>query len=465
MSEKYSNIDDLYRDKFKDFELYPPDHIWENIRKEIGNPGPGKGGTTWPKGGIIGITILLIVISSLTFYFLQNTVGRNPVNEIKSIEQSGNHLNKSIPRTVKTDKSSIKENSDQQDSNSEIAKSQNLAKRFEIGDNKNLPSGKTSLNIDKSSIVHESEAEKILTENEDNKDAIDMTRAVSEFNNKPGDGSENSAATDSEDYFTEEIIKESSPNQVIMENKHEHPAESAPSQTSDYGRKGNWSAGLFLSPEVIFYPSSSDFNSRSYSIDLHAIYNLSGFILQTGIGVGLSSDNGNYKIDYNRFIGSYDDVYDVTFDTINGQLIPVYHTETVDVYDTIDQVTITPTKRKYTYLNIPFLVGYGNEGKRFGWSIKTGPAFSLLIHENVPDISLGDSQDKIIGIDNEIPGRLKTNWQFVLTGGASYRISNSFNFMLEPVFRYYLNSAYEQNSTISKRPYSVGIRAGVVLEF
>lgn len=455
MNEKYSNIDDLYRDKFKDFELYPPDHVWENIKKEIGHPNPGKGGQSLSKGGIIGITILLVLISSLTFYFLQSTVGRDPGNEINTIEQSGYHLNKSVPRTVKTENLRKNEKSDPIAKNSGSEKNQNLPARFDLDQGATLPSGKTSLSVDDHIIVTESEIDQYQPEQDRNEAPVDKVVTISEFDNKPG----------SDDYFTEEKTNKEVSEQYILENENENSAEPALIKTSDYGRKGNWGVGLFFSPEMIFYPSSSEFNSRSYSFDLHAIYSLSGFILQSGIGVGLSSDNGNYMIDYNRYLGSYDDVYDITFDTINGVLIPVYHTESVEVYDTIDHITITPTKRKYTYLNIPLLVGYGYEGKRFGWSIKTGPSISILINENVPDIGLGDSQNKILGIEDELPGRLKTNWQFVLTGGASYKLSNSFNFMLEPVFRYYINSAYEQNNTISKRPYSFGIRAGLVLGF
>jgi len=465
MNEKYSNIDDLYRDKFKDFELYPPDHVWENVKKEIGHPNAGKGGQSLSKGGIIGLTILLVVISTLTFYFLQNTIGRNPAKDIKSSEQSGIPLNKSVPRSVKSDSFDKNEKLGLKAKDSGIEKYQDLPTRFDLVQGKNLPSGKTSLSVDEHIIVSESKNGQNLPQEGQNQTLVDKVFTASDFNTKPGDGYEFTVTDDSDDYFTEEKITDDNSDPELVQNNIENSGESAPIQTSDYGRKGNWGAGLFFSPEMIFYPSSSNFNSRSYSFDLHAIYSLSGFILQTGVGVGMSSDNGNYKIDYNRYLGSYDDVYEVTFDTINGQVIPVYHTESIDVYDSIDYITITPTKRKYTYLNIPLLVGYGYEGKRFGWSIKTGPSISILIHENVPDISLGDSQDKILGIENELPGRLKTNWQFMLTGGASYKLSNSLNFMLEPVFRYYINSAYEQNNTISKRPYSFGIRAGLVLGF
>ena len=77
MVKKYSNIDDLFRDKFKDFELYPPDHIWENIKKQVQGSGAGKAGRSISNGGIIGITILLIITSLFTIYLLQGTSGKD----------------------------------------------------------------------------------------------------------------------------------------------------------------------------------------------------------------------------------------------------------------------------------------------------------------------------------------------------------------------------------------------------
>ncbi len=216
---------------------------------------------------------------------------------------------------------------------------------------------------------------------------------------------------------------------------------------------------------MIFNPAVTGFNNRSYSLDLNAIYQFSEFIVQSGFGFGWSSDNGNYKIDYNQYLGSYDDVYDVTFDTIGGQLIPIYHTESVNVYDTLDHVTISPTKRHFTYLNIPLLFGYRNEGKRWGWNVKAGPSLSFLIKEDIPDINLTDSQNKILNVEDEIPGRLKTNWQFVISAGLSYKLSNTISLAVEPLFKYYVNPIHDQNGTKTGNPYSFGLRAGFVLGF
>jgi len=35
MSEKYKNIDDLFRDNLQDLEVDPPAHVWNNVKAGI----------------------------------------------------------------------------------------------------------------------------------------------------------------------------------------------------------------------------------------------------------------------------------------------------------------------------------------------------------------------------------------------------------------------------------------------
>jgi hypothetical protein len=474
MDKKYSNMDDLFRDKFKDFELYPPDHIWENIKQKIQTADTGKSGKNISNGGIIGITILLILTSVTMIYFLQYRSDKSINKEFESLNPPPGSTYKSVPRSVdfmdiQTNEPGSVTKTTELNTN-KLSGKEKPKTRFDLTSDVTAKQGKTELTVNSTKPVNKSLIQESENKISTNPDKGAETLLVAGFNITPGDDSELLAYNNTEESVTKKSEKYGVESGKLIDENRSMPETSPspepnPDIRSDYGRKGNWLFGIFFTPEMIYYPSASELNNRNYSLDLNAIYSFSGYQIQSGIGFGWSSDNGNYQIDYNRYLGSYDDVFDVTFDTINGQLIPVYHTEVVQVYDSIDHVTITPTKRKFTYLNIPVLFGYGNEGRRFGWSVKAGPSVSFLIHENIPDINLTDSQNKILNVDGELPGRLKTNWQFVFVGGASYKLSNSLNVTLEPVFRYYLNSAYEQNSLTKKSPYSIGLRAGFVLGF
>lgn len=472
MSDQYKNMDDLFRDKFKDFELDPPDHVWGNIKTQM--HGPGNGGNL-TNGGIYGITIILILSTVLTWYLLSSSSNKNYQVPEDKITQVDDTEYKSSTRTMAINhdiaKESRKNNSNKSINTSSIPKNKQKP-RFDISEPATITRGKTSL------IVQEN--------NTTTKDAIkdqpsssNDLEFIDDLENKsilsPGSDDQLLAlhqTTQSETTVVNEIIAAEylagvdSPNSNLNnENIETAPGfESAPELKSDYGHKGNWAFGLFFTPEMIFYPDNNDLNNRSYAIDVNGIYKFSGYLLQSGLGVSWTSDEGNCEIDYNKYLGSYEDVYNVTYDTIGNELTPVYHTETVKVYDSINQVSIMPTKNHFTYLQIPLLFGYGNENRRFGWFVKGGPSLSIMIHENNSSNTASGTEDKILSIKNEVPSRINTNWQFVFSGGVSYRLSNHLSFTAEPLFRYYLNSTYEKNNLNLKNPYSFGLRVGFLVD-
>jgi hypothetical protein len=228
---------------------------------------------------------------------------------------------------------------------------------------------------------------------------------------------------------------------------------------------GLWELGLYFSPELISYPSDDQLKNYSYSIDLLATRKMGDYFLQSGLGVSQNHDQGNSLIDYNKYLGSYEDVYNVTFDTTENGVVPVYHTETVNVYDSVSHVVISPTKRTFTYLQVPLLIGYGEQSRRLGWFVKGGPSLSFLIHEKIPTSGITESQARILNVENELPGRISTNWQFIVSAGITYKLGTRMSLSMEPMFRYYINSAYEQEKLNTRHPFSFGLRTGLLLSF
>jgi len=231
-----------------------------------------------------------------------------------------------------------------------------------------------------------------------------------------------------------------------------------------YNRRASWKLGIFFTPEVIFYPDDSIPNQRSYTFEATGRWVKNEFFIESGLGLSFSSDDGNYAIDYEKFLGSYDDVYSVTFDTTeSGSVVPVYHTNLVNVYDSIDRYKVEQTKNKYTYLQIPVYIGFQKEVNRFGWFIKGGPVLSLLIHENIPEPDAGN--DKIVSVDSQMPGRVNSTWQLGFSAGMSYKLSPKVSIAIEPTFRYYLSSQYQRKYITTRHPYSVGLRTGLLFNF
>lgn len=466
MNRKYSNIDDLFRDKFKDFELNPPDHIWENVRQKITGGGNNNPGKPFSKGGIAGISTIIILIGFFSFYQLSNNANKFQTKGLAELQAMA--YNSNSPELVAMDSretNMISNNpSGAKSKNKKQEENINQPARFIISKENIIATGNSLL-------VAKEDANNINNESFEDNGALPQIDQKIDAGHLPeddfGSNSSGKPARINENSYDESAVELSDDYKKAdaIGLMTEAVSEPVSEGRSDYGKPGSWLLGLSFTPELVYYPSDDRLNTRNYSLDLYTAYRFSGYMIQTGIGAMWSSDAGKCKIDYNQYLGSYEDVYNITFDTTGGEVIPTYYTETIQVYDTLNHVAISPTKNKYTYLNIPVLVGYSNEGRHFGWFIKAGPSLSLLINQNISDYNQSLNQNKIINVENEVPARIRTNWQLIMSGGVSLGLSEKLSISLEPIFRYYIKSNYEQNNLNSKNPYSVGLRAGLQVNF
>ena len=452
MSENFKNIDDLFRDKFENVEQNPLIHIWENVKAGIATNGGPKGGL---RGGIAGFTALLIIIGTVLVYLLSNsftiqnpadqTVQSATITEKQTLAQNQaldnaetDSYNVELPGTQSTSESQQKNNTENASSkkpNAVINNSSTLA----------IPEQR----IAKSSLVVNHPVDDIEEIKQDSQQAANYDLHNLTFINFEGSA------------FTE-----GAENRYRLNQKNSQYGNAVPAPPpADYGPKGEWFAGLYYRPEMIRYPADDKITNYSSGIDFHFIYKKNNLLIQTGLGYTRVKDAGNYRIDYNKFLGSYQDVYDVTFDTVGTQVVPVYHTQTVNVYDSVNYVRISPSDRVFGYLDIPVMFGFGQDYRRYGWFIKAGPALSLKIHENIPDMNMSEDQFKILNVENSLPTRIKANWQFAISAGINYKLGNKLSLSVEPLMRYYINSDYEPGKFTSRHPYSLGLRAGLLMSF
>ncbi|MEZ5195062.1 MAG: outer membrane beta-barrel protein [Bacteroidales bacterium] len=480
MSEKYKNIDDLFRDKFENFEPDPPEHIWENIKQGIQDNNGGGSGKSNLKGGIAGISTILLLVGLFSIYQLY--FNAQEISTVPEVFISSQNLNsdsepdQNLLAINSLEADELKQQKSIQKEKGKKDKKQKLQQsRFDLDIETPVIAGKNSLVVNKSDTPLKPSQVNLENANTSVNDVTLNNRNINSngFVLVPGDDSE-LLAMNNDKYIPQHSEQNTTNEDLANKNQNDNAVteETNPSSSglavnpeikSDYGKKNSWAFGLYFTPEMNFYPDNDILNNRSYSLDVQAMYKFSNYFIQSGLGISMTTDDGNYKINYNKYLGSYDYVYDVTFDTAGNQVTPIYHTEPMKVYDSVNHINISPTKSKYSYLQIPLLFGYGNESKRFGWFVKAGPSISILVNENISDYTMSDA--KILNVDSEMPGRIKTNWQIVLSGGLSYRISNNISLAAEPMFRYYIKSAYENNLNTTKRPYSIGLRLGLLINF
>ncbi len=469
MNQGYKNIDDLFRNEFKDFELDPPEHVWENVKNSIPGSGTNNSFYRFRYGGIIGLSSILILAGLFSFMDFSKTtdVNTNAVTLNSAIEVTNSQVQE--PETGASDR----ENVAIVDFTNDVLESSEEVQTQTVETNKNI------LEIENSISGNSDTENNLITKN--TSPANDLNATVSSFIPDTDSESENEdnllAMADGTEHMLvtslpgthESNVKSSEFNENQSDGSVENdmnPSEpSAPEFKSDYGKKGNIMLGLSFTPEITFFPSDNKLTNQSYSVDGSVIYKFSGYLLQSGVGVQFASDDGNYKVDYQKFLGTYEDVYNVTFDTTASGVVPVYHTQTVEVYDSISRVTLTPTKNKYTYLQIPILFGYGEDYKRISWFVKGGPSVAILINEGQPSVNFDSGNNRVLNYENELPARINTNWSFVFSAGVGYKLGNHISITLEPTMRFYMKSAYERNVVTTKHPYSLGIRTGLLFGF
>ena len=426
MTEENKYLDTLFQSKFSDFEAKPPATVWNNIHTELHG---GKGGSINPVN--LATLAALVLISGLLGFSIMKDTPNSRSNIVAGdqstmIEESKDAIyaqmlepdNTSIETTSVTENpSAILPDADRTQGTNASHSSQHIQQSTTIF----APSFTTETRLAKmkarrSFSVHAS-LQPINTEN------------------------------------------------IIVRNSKYHPKYAGVNDGErQYNRRATWQLGMYFTPEVSFYTDDSIPNQRSYTFDATVKWMKNEFFVESGLGLSFSSDDGNYAVNYEKFLGSYDDVYNVTYDTLgNGAIVPIYHTSVVDVYDSISSYKIENTKNRYTYLQIPVYIGFHKEINRFGWFVKGGPIFSILINENIPQPISGN--DRIIGLDQRMASRVNTNWQFAFSAGMTYQLSNKVSIAIEPTFRYYLNSQYERKYISTRHPYSFGLRTGLLFNF
>jgi hypothetical protein len=236
---------------------------------------------------------------------------------------------------------------------------------------------------------------------------------------------------------------------------------------SGYEKKdiSHWSIGLYFNPEVTNFPEEDIENTISYNLSVLPRISFNRLFIQSGVNMRFTHDKGNMAVDYNRFLGTYEHVDYMTFDTIDGILIPTYYTHNEEVFDTVNHYSVTDTRVNYTYLEIPVFVGYRYSFGKFAVSAKAGPSASFLAFRRLPDAENPEENARIINVDYQVPVRYDVNWQLMMSAGFDYQMADKLNFSFEPTYRLGLKPEYKLSDGINGSTNSFGIRIGLNYSF
>jgi len=436
MAEDFNHIDQIIRQKFDNFEPEPPVQVWENIRSSIPKapPPPSSPGMLLP---IIVSVSILIFISGLFHHYYNNNTEKIQAEAGRTIQTA------SLGTTGSTTISepSLQETFYQADSEVPAIKPEtnNISSPAVSSIPVRMPFDQ-SLSSDKKK------------KNSKSANAASAQNIPSRGEYKPGlvqaikSGDLSYSDVKKYDLSFREIRKI----QSYREESNAKPFE--------------WSVGLFFNPEMSSCNDETIENSVSYNVSILPRLSINRFFIQSGVNTRFTHDKGNMTVDYRRYLGSYEDVYLVTFDSTENGVIPTYYTETVEVFDTIAHYAVSETKARYTYLEIPLMFGYRYSFGKFALYANAGPSASFRVGKYVPEAQDPEDNAQIVNVNYQVPVRSTVDWQLLVGAGFEYQLGGKMSFSMEPTFRQSLKSEYDLAGT-KGRTNSFGLRLGLNYKF
>ena len=465
MKDANHKIDDLFRRSFEGYTVEPSSSVWNGIVQKYFATGLLKSGLLSIQNIV---SIIIIVGASISINYVLPTdknqesveilsIANNTIpNYISTIQTTENisFINSNNPSKLPVTNASTVSGLSEKESDQDILKENE--ETFYTMPTSNIMS--SPLILERNKDIAFISKDQLFTGNSTNTDLFIDTSIPKTGENRMGARYNNllKISKKERDYFKKSHIS--------YRNKYSQ----VPVQwNNDYLYRSPWALGLFVTPEWIYYPGDSIVRKNSYSIELAAIYQKDQFILRSGIGVAVSNDNGNFVINWetNDSTGFYYGISSFEIDAENPDN-PIFDTFVETVYDSVAHTSHAYPDNQYTYLQIPLMIGYRVLNyNRFSCSLMGGPVLSLLIHENEKIAQFSDIDATFINIENNTPERLKTSWQFMFSAGFNYRISNSLSLTLEPTYKYYIRSVYEQRIAGTKNPWSICLRGGIIYTF
>ncbi len=450
MSNNQQNIDRIIREKFENFAPAPPDFIWDNIEANLNGKTSVFGSAKVKSIVIFAVSAIVIILLGWLLlgnkYFSHKTLLTKSVVSAEKPVTSKNNVyntaknNNTAGNAATNGETAIKVSKNETTGDVEVAGN----------DNPTVNSG------------FEKSGEATLPQNNGNA-GFNYT-AAKDFEFKVNDKENESKFVPTLGALLYSDFKISMPGLPHLLS----PAESNLNKsTGNYNNAvSKWKAGLFISPEFAVTSLDSLEVLHSYTLGVDMQYSLSkNSFLRFGLGTTYARDRGLTAIEFKSwdYIGSYDDVYEVTFDTSSGVPVPIYHTQKVDVYDSIRHFDVSETVNKYLYLQFPVLLGYNIKTKgKFNWYVYGGPVINALVYKEKSTPQL-DGNGSLLSYDTGLYERNNLVYQFWLGMGFEFDLTDKFGFTFEPNYRYYFNPVFK--NYYEKQPLSaVSLRLGLFIK-
>ena len=493
--KKNKNIDELFKERFKNFEASPSPDVWNKIQIKLKEKDDRKVIPIWFKlGGIAALFALLFTIGNAILNVPLNKINDSIVNE-NSIEINTEKANNTIVNhnVIQNDIVLTEDNNEVKSTKKLLIKkasnstnNSNGVNRSETKVASNNKKQRVSRKHSKQDLIQSSELiiknqESVANETTNlidkrenqliNKDVeIDKNIEVVAVNKITKDTPENPSSTEKKELVKEEnkksifdAIKETSEEEVViakLDNTPDNRWEVTPNVAPVY--YNSLTEGSSIDPSFSDNPKNGDLNI-AYGVKVS--YNLNKRLsMRSGLSnVNLSYsttglDIGTGPVSASTASIEYSSRNDVTIVVDKGALVNQNPDET------FGNVTPKSTNgepllnQKISYYEMPLELNYTLINKNFGISV-IGGFSALLLGNNEVSIEAGDFNEVLGEASNLSSLSFTTNVGL----GLNYSLSKKLMFNIEPMFKYQLNPYTD--SSVNFKPYYLGIYSGLSFKF
>ncbi len=431
--KKYKNIDDFFKEQVTDFHVEPSEKVWQNIETEFLKSKKSNTRNTllW-----VLIPLLLIVGGIYTWTTFTNNTKQETLNSTSNTNIENIAEIDKINTKNEITSSNTKPEVSLKKINNTVANNSKTTKELKISsNNQSNSSGYISGNTfgnNNSNINNEYEEKNI--ENDYNINYLTPKSKYAVTNN---------ITPQINNDFTKITVDE-----YIAKRKNLH-----------------FYTGASTSIAMTYYATTTD--QVTWTADLIYGIKIKQFYIESGIGFQKMQEQGVFQIDYktNDSIGYYNEVISFEVNPENPNAI-TYKTQTTTVYDSVEHFMLQSPNYQYDYIVIPIKFGYKfYKNNKISLSAETGILYSILTKTYVPSVNFDNENYQLIGISNNTPQRTEHNFRFHIALRANYKITNTISICVQPEFTSYINSIYEKSYNYKTRPYTMGIRFGILFDF
>jgi FtsZ-interacting cell division protein ZipA len=225
------------------------------------------------------------------------------------------------------------------------------------------------------------------------------------------------------------------------------------------------SVGVYYTPEWMFNTLEGSKFVNNFGFE--GTFRFGKFSVRTGAGISMAKGTNELIVEYNDYLGAYNklDSMEFTWNEPSHSYTPKMFLSQQDVWDSLMKLDYPKVVKRYTYLQIPLVMGYDFwESERISIGVRVGPVLSVLLATKQLSAAYDPGTKRVISINDIAPEQVNLNWQVMAGMSTAFRITETLNFEIEPCVRYYFNSVYEKPVDNAK-PWSVGVRAAVVVKF